>query len=250
MIQNPNKNVSKISDIILSIATIILAIATIVLTVITYVHMKEAKNMRENSTRMLEETKKFSDLTIEQFKIKSYPQFLIELKDISFMKNRRIQEFSVFNGGEITAFNVSILNLNVYEKSKTSLYFAHSEDTSYVNLELKSDFVKASRPMPAGVKEALLYEMDLPRDTSFKLIERTKFEEFKNSGNLKFKLIFIRFKIPLETIYRYQVFAYYLKNNKHWNMLSAEDKKDLIEFYFKVKRNKVTENFLSDFMEK
>ena len=88
---------------------LIVAIATIALALITYCHMNEAKEMREETKNMATETKRLADISIEQFKIKAYPAFLIEVKEISVDSTGIKKVFKVVNKGEITAHNVTFL---------------------------------------------------------------------------------------------------------------------------------------------
>jgi len=80
----------------------LISIATLGMMVTTFFLALETQNMSV-------ETKKLVDLSIEQFKIKSYPSFLLEISNGKYLSENLYQEFKILNRGDITAHNVSFL---------------------------------------------------------------------------------------------------------------------------------------------
>jgi len=174
---------------------LIVAIATIALALITYFHMNEAKEMREATKNMATETKRLADISIEQFKIKSYPTFRIVVGDLSVDSSGIRKVFKVANKGEITAHNVTFLIADVY-KTKNVMQIHHDLRAFYESND-----------------EARIvnFESKICSDSEKIIVGGMSFVKPYTIENFKCVLLYIKFKVPYDEKYRYESYAYVLK---------------------------------------
>ncbi len=177
------------SNLISVLASIIVAVATIALAIITYFQINEAKLMRIETGRLV-------NTGIEQFKIKSYPNLSIVFRPLSYQSNSILQVYEIRNRGEITAFDVTNLLIQVYEKDSRR---------QFVN----SWFYKEDGEERNGLRFTFTIS---PNET--KIIEKQDFmpDEW-TFDSLKGELLFIRFKVPYDNKYRYESNAYRIKRS-------------------------------------
>ena len=213
---------------------LIVAIATIALVVVTYCHMDEAKNMRETTEKMVTETKRLADISVEQFKIKSYPTILITNKEYSLESDEIIQKFGFTNKGEMSAFNLSILIINTYKKNKKikskALRFKEKLNAHYIIADDKITSLDFETKLPPATKY-LITQVD-PIIPPFRVDHPIH------------ALLIIRFKVPYDT-YRYETYSYILEEEKKWQRMNDDDTYDLLERYFKIADNEKALKFLS-----
>ncbi|MEW6668542.1 MAG: hypothetical protein AB1512_25295 [Thermodesulfobacteriota bacterium] len=134
-----------------SYSTALVALATIALVLVTYMHVREAKEMRglnrdmlENSLlqleeakkareetksmaeatlKMAEETRKLSGLSIEQFKIRSFPALDIIISKVDVTSGLITTEITVHNEAEVPAIGVKTLQAYAFERENSPLQF-------------------------------------------------------------------------------------------------------------------------------
>lgn len=219
--------------------TLLVALCTLVLAIMTYSHIDEAKKMRE-------ETKRLADISVEQFKIKSYPTFMFVVKGPSIDSNRIIDSVETHNRGTITAFNVTFLIVHVNEKDKGELKFFGLADHIYMD-EVK----RSSLDFKTKILPGTLYKIESRRPLTAKY----------SIENLKYLLLFVRFKVPYDNKFRYEECAYIKKVEKPksdstsylWQRLNDEDTKKCISEYLRdIERTKTPEfkkvkTFLADY---
>ena len=215
-------------------SSLVIAFATIALVVVTYMHINEAKNMRKTTEKMAIETKRLADISIEQFKIKSYPTILITTKEYSPESYKIIQKFGFLNKGEISAFNFSALMINAYKKNDISTSIALNF------IESLGGYYEID-----GAKITLLdFETKIPKDTKFTLTTEHKLIPPFRVIHPIYTLIIFRFKVPYDT-YQYETYSFILEKEKKWERMNNEDTNELLDKYFKIVKNEKALKFLS-----
>ena len=195
-------------------STLLVALCTIVLAIITYCHIDEAKKMRT-------ETKRLADISVEQFKIKSYPTFIVVVEGPSIDSNRIINSITTHNKGTITAFNVTFLIVHVIEKDNGELEFIGLADHIYIDEVGRSSLDFKQKILPNAFA---------------KITSRKPLTAEYSIENLKYLLLFVRFKVPYDNKFRYEEWAYIKKVKKTksdltsylWQQLNDEDTKKCI----------------------
>lgn len=250
-----------------------LAISTIALVFVTFYNLKEAKLLRVSNQKMLDEnrkltletremvdeTRRIADITIEQFKIKSFPYLIVEIEDPYLENGYKYQKLKIANSGEITAFNVSCIAINVYKKEDGSLSFVYLNDATYEKFNRKyaaSVINYSNRYIGLNIEN---HERKIPQDSSIVIAIRSKDEGLKSFRNLLYHIIIVKFKVPYDSKYTYETFSFYLKekcltnkkgfacNDFGWQPLDKNANKSLIEKYCSIVTNEKAKNFLSDF---
>ncbi len=196
-------------------ANLLVALATFFLAFLTYRYIGV-------TTKMVEETKRLADTSAEQFKIKSYPVFLVVPSSPVFDSGQFLQEFAIHNRGEIAAHKVTFLLVNIYfTKGNKMIYLAH--EGTYYEFEGTRRSIDVESKIPAGSNRRLM--------SSIPLSKLDDFERFSHA------LVFVRFKVPYDTVHSLEVVGYTLKeiSNKPgskslaWQELSASDEKVLVD---------------------
>ena len=160
---------------------LIVAIATIALVVVTYFYIHESKDM----TR---QTKRLADISIEQFKIKSYPSLEVHAEIQSIDSEGISEKYDVTNAGDITAFHCTFLPIHVFLDKKETPYFMPLVATFYSGQERLT---------------VLNYPKDIPRSVQRYLETRRNFSVL-TLKELKYLLLFIRFRVPYDEKFRYE----------------------------------------------
>ena len=168
------------------------------------------------------ETKRLADISVEQFKIKSYPDFMVETDNVSFEENKLIQGYKVHNKSELTAHSVTILLVNAWEEGK-----------QYVFRTVDKAFYESDEH-----KTTLDFETKIYRGSYKQLKSRTSIPIGHDStASLKHALLYVRFKVPYDNKFRYEIFGYILKEDYQvpskaktvWQGISQKDLESLIE---------------------
>ena len=168
---------------------------------------------------MREETKRLVDTTILQFKIRSYPSFFISARNVSFDSGEIKQEYKIHNKGEITAFEVTCLLVNGYKRPDGNEEYYNLVQAFYKKGEKTRTSLHYKSKILPGVVFELHSESPLPKNETF--------------DSLSYSLIFVRFKVPYDKVYRYESSAYILKKQSIWHPLSSDDTESLIKVYLK-----------------
>jgi hypothetical protein len=221
--------------------------------------IEETKKSIEKTQKIVEETKKIMDISLRQFRIQSYPTFLIEIEDPYSENGSKYQSMLIRNEGEITAFNVSFLYVDVFQTETGGLYFHIAKDGRYKNLLKKQDEDVVITKQLADMSPLGL-EIRLPRDSSIILSSTNKNQGRWNLENLKYSIIVIRFKVPYDKKYRYETFAYNLKKEEvmtaekeeaewkyTWKVLDTDTQSSLLKRYNKTVSDNKVKKFLSDY---
>jgi len=213
-----------IKNLLPTISNWAIAWATIALVITTAFLAKATFNMSKATADMSKQTQRLADLSVKQFKIRAYPAFLIEFKEVTFDKGKLKEVYNVVNKGEITAQNVTFLWVHGYTKgskkmfiNKTGTYYKIDKRMTTVDFQTNI-FGKSKRQI---VSESKLYD-------NFKI------------ENLLYSLLFIKFWVPYDSKYRYESFGFLLshkvdKKNKillKWQDLDITAKKNFIDNYF------------------
>jgi len=191
---------------------------------------------------MVKETKRLADISVEQFKIKSYPVFLVAPSPPRFNSGQFFQEFTMHNRGEIAAHNVSFLLVNVYRtKDNREIFLSH--EGTYYKFEDTSRTIDVESKIPAGSNKKLLSSLPLSK--------------LDNFGRFTYSLIFIKFMVPYDTVHRMEVFAYIIKEKTDkganklyiWQEMSSSDTKSLYRKFMGTssKWTETAKSFLTDF---
>jgi hypothetical protein len=114
MVISVGSRIKKVFCFLSSHANLLVALATFFLAILTLKYITV-------TTKMAEETKRLADISVEQFKIKSYPVFLVVTSPPVFNSANITQEFTINNRGEIAAHNVTLLLVSVFSVSLRSV---------------------------------------------------------------------------------------------------------------------------------
>jgi len=189
--ENPIKN------LLPTISNWAIAWATIALVITTAFLAKATFNMSKATADMSKQTQRLADLSVKQFKIRAYPTFVIEFKEVKFEKNKLREVYNVFNNGEITAQKVTFLWAHGYTKDSKSQFI--SEKTAYYKIDKIMTTVDFQTNIFSKSAKQIICETPLYNDYKIE--------------NLLYGLLFIKFKVPYDSIYRYESFGFLLKHN-------------------------------------
>ena len=235
-------------DYVVALATIILAYLTLAnvslnrelaeatkkLAAITIDQSKATQEMAMATKDMAEETKRLADITVEQFKIKSYPTFLIEWLEVKLDADTLFQKYQIRNLGEMTAHKVSFMQV-FFDSIKI-----------YCCKEYLTDELQRTTAM--SIEKKILSNMALT------VVNRVY---LPNNFIVMHSIIFVRFEVPYDSIYLYETYGYYLEKpldetselSKSWDIILDNNKLELINRF----RNKLPtlsqafQSFLADY---
>lgn len=194
------------------------AIATIVLAGITYFHIREAQKMRNVTKEMAVQTKRLADISIKQFKIKSYPTFLIEAEKPFVKSSILFQKYKITNKGDITAFKVTSFLMNVHRKQNGGQFFDPLNATTYWMGEER--------------RRTLDNEIKIPRGEPMSVETRKEVTDENSLDNLLYVLLFIRFEVPYDDKFSYETHGFTLREldegDKQWQKMNPGDTKRLV----------------------
>ena len=182
------------------------------------------------------ETKRLADISIEQFKIKSYPTFLVETEKPSVKSNELIQKYKIHNKGELTAFKVTSFLMNVYKNDEGGHDFFALDTTAYWVGEERQNTIN--------------FERKILRDTT-EIIENIQLQsKIERLERLLYVLLFIRFEVPYDDKFSYEIYGYTLKEKqKVWQPMANKTTKNLVrnfKGYFKGLPKRL-EDFFKDY---
>ncbi|MHB0946047.1 MAG: hypothetical protein ACYC3B_02630 [Sedimentisphaerales bacterium] len=209
---------------------LIVAIATVVLAYITWAYIYEAKQMRL-------ETKRLADISVEQFKIRAYPSFIVS-PEIKLESDRLVQTFKISQRGEISAHKLTVLPIDLFSDGTNVLY---EYQTGTIYKEGNSE------------NTSLDFEITLLHNAMHTLESKKEFPKSHTINTLKYLLIILKFWVPYDDKYSYQISGYMLKKSDPdyiWQRISMEDTRTLMSNpSWKVTGfdDKRVKNFFKDF---
>ena len=123
---NVFERLNKYSNLIVGIATVLLVIVTGV-----YIFL---------SWKIATETKRLADISIEQFKIRSYPAFLVLRTDSTYTDGKYKDEIKIYNKGEISSHKNIVSNIlcNFKHRKQTSRKYYHFYQIGHMFIEIKT----------------------------------------------------------------------------------------------------------------
>lgn len=232
------ERLNKYSNLIVGIATVLLVIVTGI-----YIFL---------SWKIATETKRLADINIEQFKIKSYPAFLILRTDPTYTDGKYKDEIKIYNKGEISSHKTSFLIFYVIftQEANQPKKLSFLPDWTYVYRDKETENI-----------QVIDYSKNiLPNSGTIIGTENLVPDSIIN--NLKFQIIFIRHKVPYDEKYSYETHAFAWEVKKpdtdsnetafHWETLPDSRKESLLENLFNSdiiapnRENKIVD-FLVDF---
>jgi len=216
-------------------SSLLVAIATLMLAFLTYNHIRVTKEMAV-------ETKRLADISVEQFKIKSYPTFLVSIGNIKFKSDILFHKITFTNKGDITAHKVSFLPITIYQKESKALY--ETQRLVYKGPEKEINAAEFEVKILKNSGKELFLNIKSPNGYSFK--------------DLRYLLIFIKFKVPYDENLSYEVLGYYCthiiepgkEGTPFWSPVTTDQRINLIaNFYETFKElNQYAKLFLRDYM--
>lgn len=242
---SPNKKpltilerLNKYSDLIVGIATVLLVFVTGV-----YIFL---------SWKIATETKRLADISIDQFKIRSYPAFLILRTDPTYTDGKYKDEIKILNKGEISSHKTSFLvfYVTLTQEPNQSKKLSFLPDWTYVYRDKETENI-----------QVVDYSKNILPNSGTKIGTENMVPDMIIS-NLKFQIIFIRHKVPYDEKYSYESHAFAWEVKKpgpdskeaafHWETLPDSRKESLIDNLFNSdiiapnRENKII-NFLVDY---
>ncbi len=176
---------------------------------------KQAERMADNSSRQTLETKRMIDSQIEQFRIKSYPAFLVSAEEVSVDSAMITEKFSFWNRGQIVALQTSVLAMNAYQKPPSLPFIDVFNDVLYEY---------------AGKKSVGEVEINLPPTSGYNITIKNHFPPTESIETLKTVLLLVRFKIPHDRKYSYETHAFVLNgDHKTLSIVNSGDVTKLIQ---------------------
>jgi hypothetical protein len=167
-------------------ASLTVAIATFVLAGVTGLYLHEAREMTA-------QTKRLADISIEQFKVKSYPSIRMTNEILSIDSKHFHEKYSLINEGDITAFNCTSLLFHVFLDKGKFNYIA--EMGTYYSGQDKVT--------------SLDYSKNISHREHLHLELQSNYGKF-SLDKLKYSILFVRFKVPYDEKFRYETVAWYL----------------------------------------
>ena len=225
-------------------SNLIVGIATVLLVIVTAIYISL-------SMKIANETKRLADITVEQFKIKSYPTILITRGTPTYENGNYKDEIKIANYGEISSF-----------ETKVAIFYAGSLLDKNMNMSFKfvldwSTFFVLEN---AEKVNTLDYSVKIRSMTS-RNIEITGPIRKGIFDSIKYQLIIVRNKVPYDTSYNYETYAYGLERKEEysatekitlrWENLPDSNKEALIDnlFEFDVIATNMEEKLIDFFID-
>ena len=207
------ERLNKYSNLIVGAATVLLVFVTAIYIILSW--------------KIANETKRLADITVEQFKIKSFPSFLIIRSNPAIVDGRFKDEIMIHNRGEISSYETSFL-----------MFYGvlTQEGNQPKELSFLSDYMYVYRDKDLEDIDIFDYSKKiLPNSGSIIGIDKPMPDEIIN--NLKYHLIIIRHKVPYDSTFSYETHAFGIErkqqdsnmNNLHWETLPDSKKNALFE---------------------
>ncbi len=244
MINSDSVKRNRIVDLFCSL---IIALATVALVYVTFLNLNESKRLRESSQQMAQsttelaeetktlsrETKRLADLSVQQFKVISYPSLQSVKPEVTYENNKLNQKFRICNKGDITAHKVRVLLVMVYQKTGQGLFFNWDFTPVYQKDEPVKTFDIDVKLFGGGGCRNLTTEEPLYPNYTI--------------SDLKYCLLFLRFYVPYDSKYRYETFGYAFKTitresskEYHWQEINSADIRIITERHSKALRENNT----------
>lgn len=222
--KQPKYAFSTVATFLMALATFLMAATTIYLGHKTGEMATETKRLADFTENMANETKKLADLSAEQFKIKSYPSFIIEAEKVSVESEKIHETWKITNKGEIAAHKFSFLMVHVYRNEKNNTVFNPLSAAIYKGEERVVKSYDFQLKIAPGEREIVTTNGSIPERLTF--------------SSLEHELLFLRFQVPYDDKYRYEVLAYQLKtkvtekgNEYFWQRINSSDTNYLLSLY-------------------
>ena len=212
-------------------SSLMIVVGTFALVWVTYQHIKEAQNMRKTTEEMVSETKRLADISVEQFKVVSYPTITITERDYILESDKIIQKFELTNKGEMTAFDFGMIIVNTF-KIQNNSHGLRFEALLGAFYELGKDKITS-----------VDYEINFPKQIKRMIVNEKQLKPPRQVEHPVHALLIIRFRVPYDT-YQYEIFSFVLKEEKEWQRMNEENTSDLFERYCWVVQNDQALNFL------
>jgi hypothetical protein len=190
-------------------ANLLVALATFFLALLTFRHIAVTK-------RMAEETKRLADISIEQFKIKSYPTFLITRTSPTYVNGLYKDEIKILNKGEISSFETSVL-----------IFFVIRTQKQQPTLSFTSEWTHVYRDEYTKNIAVLDYSKKIPANSGTSIGINTSVPKFM-IDNLQYQIIIIRHKVPYDTSFSYEAYAF------AWEIKKQDDDSEQSSFHWET----------------
>ena len=137
-------------------SNLIVGTATVLLVVVTAVYIFL-------SWTIAKETKRLADISVEQFRIKSYPTFLITRTNPTYADGRYKDQIKIHNKGEISSYETSILILYAIRTQEQPLSFLANWTYVYRDKDTESiDVLDYSKKIPANSWASIGIDIPVP----------------------------------------------------------------------------------------
>ena len=171
-------------------------------------------------------TSRLVNLSIKQFQIKSYPVFSTVIRSLTPQNENLQQNILIQNKGEITAFKVNVLFVNVYQKTSKAREFYECLDAHYMSLGEKVSLIDHQIKLLPG--EVLAIKTHSPLTGKYEIKRPI------------LALCFIKFHVPYSDTYEFDVSGFMYKRATENGetsylpqMLYEEEKSKIIKVYKK-----------------
>lgn len=225
-------------------SNLIVASATIALALITWSYIYEAKQMRL-------ETKRLADISVEQFKIRAYPSFIIS-PEIVLESDKLAQTVNITNRGEIAAHRLTVLVVTGFSQKEQMRYICHT-GTVYKGTNSEQTTLDFENDLLPNGQTTIEFKKDiLPNGTIIIGTERTSHVNY-SIDTLKCLLVILKFRVPYDDKYSYKVAGYVLKDTDPghiWQNISQEDTQVLMSTLFRrvpELNNEKVDRFFADY---
>lgn len=210
-----------------AIPSLVTAFATVVLAYFTYQYINVTKDMAIKTADMAKATREYTKFSKEQFKIRAYPSFFVSFGKLQVSDGRLNELYQITNKGEITAHKVNSFNVYVYGDQLDKVNFIIETLIFYKGMDQGNSF-----NVPCQ------YPPNMSRNWT------TGGPPLTSKGeNLKYLIMFIKFKVPYDKKLRYETFTYSLKHGpkgndkleKLWVETSYELRHDLVSKFLQLR---------------
>jgi len=197
-------------------SNLIVGTATVLLVVVTAVYIFL-------SWTIAKETKRLADISVEQFRIKSYPTFLITRTNPTYADGRYKDQIKIHNKGEISSYETSILILYAIRTQEQPLSFLANWTYVYRDKDTESiDVLDYSKKIPANSWASIGIDIPVPES----IIK-----------NLQYQIVIIKHRVPYDPSFTYETHAFAWEvtkqdddskqNTFHWETL-PDSRRDVL----------------------
>jgi hypothetical protein len=206
------EKINKYSNLIVGIATIFLVIVTAI-----YISL---------SWTIAKETKRLADISVEQFKIKAYPVFIVVRNEPTSENGIYKDQIRFENRGELASHQTSFLIIHVLKMEGNKWGFV--PDLGYLYDGMENEKVTG-----------LDYSIKVPPKSAY-TIRRNRKDPHNIFIKVTNQLVFIKHKVPYDTEFSFESYGYFLKKKVsvneieryRWELTTDNDKQFLIQKLF------------------